>query len=63
MTMCFPPRDLAQNELHGPFPSWLGNMTLLRFLNLRENQITSNLPLSFGDNIAIEVMYEVSVLS
>jgi hypothetical protein len=38
-------------------------MTLLRFLNLRENQITSNLPLSFGDNIAIEVMYEVSVLS
>ncbi|KAF1322888.1 Tyrosine-protein kinase ephrin type a/b receptor-like, partial [Globisporangium splendens] len=48
--------DLSSNELHGPFPTWLGDLRALRILNLAGNQFSGELPSSFGDASALEVL-------
>lgn len=49
-------RDVSQSELHGPFPTWLGDMRTLRLLNMAGNQFSGAIPTSFGDNSALEVL-------
>ncbi|KAJ8550478.1 hypothetical protein ON010_g10591 [Phytophthora cinnamomi] len=44
------------NHLHGAFPDWLGEMTLLRRLNLQDNQLKGDIPSSFADNDALELI-------
>lgn len=57
MVYCFPGnRDLSGNQLYGAFPAWLGEMTLLRLLNLQDNRLNGDIPSSFADNDALELM-------
>jgi hypothetical protein len=49
-------RDLSRNALYGVFPDWFGGMMMLRLLNLERNELTGDIPVSFADNDALELM-------
>jgi hypothetical protein len=49
-------RDLSGNAFYGAFPEWLGEMTMLRLLNLQRNELSGDIPVSFADNDALELM-------
>ncbi|GLD99775.1 hypothetical protein PINS_up008503 [Pythium insidiosum] len=43
-------------------PTWLGNFTVLRHLNLRENHLKGALPVALAQNMELEVLYVPSML-
>ncbi|UIZ22566.1 hypothetical protein KXD40_005325 [Peronospora effusa] len=49
-------RDLSDNQLYGGFPAWLGDITMLRLLNVANNKLTGDIPPSFAGNDALELM-------
>lgn len=49
-------RNMANNRLYGPFPDWLGQMTVLRFFNLSSNQLNGSITMDFGDTDSLEVV-------
>ncbi|KAK1930442.1 Leucine-rich repeat receptor-like protein kinase PEPR2 [Phytophthora citrophthora] len=48
--------DLSHNNLYGDFPEWLGDMTMLRLLNLEGNQLRGDVTASFAGNDALEMI-------
>ncbi|KAL7994563.1 putative tyrosine-protein kinase ephrin type A/B receptor [Plasmopara halstedii] len=48
--------DLSDNELFGGFPDWLGDMTMLRLLNLRGNHFSGHISSSLAGNDALELI-------
>ncbi|KAF9666041.1 hypothetical protein SADUNF_Sadunf16G0187600 [Salix dunnii] len=46
--------SVAVNRLTGPIPSYLGNITTLRYLNIQNNMFSGNVPLELGNLINLE---------